>query len=384
MESTDHTNKLLEILRELIAVKTENPPGNEKALADRLQSFFGSYSIATAVDTVKQGRANLLVRIEGDHPGPVLAFNGHLDTVPVSDQWSFDPYKCSIAGGRLVGLGSTDMKAGLAAMALAAIKANERRNRMHGVLSLVFVADEERTNLGTKDFLARYERPDYVVIGEPTNLDLVTSNRGTLRLKLKTHGLAAHSSNPAAGVNAIYAMVKAVSQLEVLASTLSQDKGHYTEKPSLAVTQISGGAAENIIPDTCEIILDRRLVSGENIETVERQLVEILEQIQQGEADFNITWERIGSTVPWRLQAGSNLLEICRKVYRECFGTEAECRDLGGTSEAGFFADSGIDTILFGPGNIAQAHTRDEYVEIDQVEKAFKYYSALINEILIK
>ena len=105
--------KLLEILRELIAVNTENPPGNEEALADRLRALFRAHSIKTVVDSVEHGRANLLVRVEGAHDGPVLALNGHLDTVPVDDQWSFDPYTCTASEGRLVGLGSADMKAAI-------------------------------------------------------------------------------------------------------------------------------------------------------------------------------------------------------------------------------------------------------------------------------
>jgi succinyl-diaminopimelate desuccinylase len=365
----------LNLLREVIGIRTENPPGGEKALALRLQSILKKHSIRAVVDTVAPGRANLIARVDGAFPGPMLVFNGHLDTVPVEGAWSHDPFAGALVRGRLIGLGAADMKGALVAMMLALLAAQKRRNLMCGALMLAFVADEERTNLGTIDFLNRYAKPDYAVIGEPTHMNLVTSNRGTLRLRVTTHGLAAHCSNPKAGTNAIYAMAELIARLRKYAGSFDGASGHYTKRPSLSVTMVKGGSAENVIPDSCQITIDRRLVYGESARSAESEIIRLL-----GKAPF--TWERIDTMAPWRVQDGSRLLEYCKTAHRKCFGGKTLLRDLGGTSEAGLFSAKGIDTITVGPGDIAQAHNKDEYVEIDQVLKAVDFYDALTREIL--
>jgi acetylornithine deacetylase/succinyl-diaminopimelate desuccinylase family protein len=374
----------LNLLRELIGVRTENPPGNEKPLALRLQSLLKKHLIKAMVDTVAPGRANLIARVDGAVRGPVLALNGHLDTVPVKDGWSHDPFAGTLLDGRLVGLGAADTKGALAAMMLAVIEAQKARSRMRGTLILAFVADEERTNLGTIDFLKRYKKPDYAVIGEPTRLDLVTSNRGTHRIRITTHGRAVHCSNPKAGTNAIYAMARVIARLEKYAESLNRGSGHYTKRPSLSVTLVKGGSAENVIPDSCQITLDRRLVYGESARSAETEIIRLLRNAKGKTDAYPFTWERIDSMVPWRVGDGSRLLEYCKSAHRKCFGGKTVLRDLGGTSEAGLFSEKGIDTIIIGPGDIAQAHNKNEYIEIDQVGKAVDFYNALIQEILFK
>lgn len=375
-------NATVDLLRDLIKVRTENPPGNERDLAVVLRGRLKEHRIGAVVDPIAPRRANLVARIEGSRSGPTLLFNGHLDTVPAKGCWEHNPFAGEVSCGKVFGLGSADMKGAVAAMVGAAVRAQADSRRMRGVLVLAFVADEERTNLGTIDLLRRYKKPAYAVIGEPTELNLAVSNRGTVRMKVRTAGVAGHCSNPKAGVNAIYSMARVVARLEKYAREISRGPGHYTTKPSLSITMIHGGAAENVIPDACEIMLDRRLLAGENEMIVEKEIAGILEEEKKKDRSFSYTYETISSMVPWKAKEKSLLLECSKTAYRECVGSRIALRDLGGTSEAGLFAARGIDTLICGPASIAMAHQPDEYVEIDQLEKAQEFYYRVIQRLL--
>lgn len=374
---------MMEFLHKAIAVDTSNPPGNEKALAEYTRNVLAEYGIAAEVQDLGSNRANLVARVRGTRPGPVLAFNGHLDTVPVHDTWDAPPLECVIANGRATGLGAVDMKGAIAAMISAALEIkSDPAIHMAGELMLVFVADEEKQNTGAKRFLREKPSIDYVVIGEPTNLDLVTSNRGVLRLVITTRGVASHCSNPVSGQNAIYKMARLVTTLEEYAGRIARGDREYSRKPSLAVTLVRGGTAENITPDFCEFALDRRLVAGETMDGVEGEIRAALDVSSKAER-FDYEVRRLEELAAWGAPAESRLLRHCVTAYERCFHRKPLAKDLGATSEAGLFAAAGADTVIFGPGDIRFAHARNEGVPIAQLEQAASFYIELAKEILV-
>jgi succinyl-diaminopimelate desuccinylase len=377
--------ELVRLARDLIGIPSFNPPGDERPLAELLQRELGRLGIESEVQGVSETRANVVGTIAGASPGPVLVLNGHLDTVPAEQGWASDPLQGLEREGKLFGLGAVDMKGAVAAMVLAASEILKRGRRgMKGRLVLAFVADEERSNLGTLRFLSSTDRFDYAVIGEPTGLNPVTSNRGTLRLRIAVHGLAGHSSNPEAGVNAIYKMARLIEAIRERAALLAGGRGHYSEKPALSATMIRGGTAENIIPDYCELVVDRRVLPAEKSEDVVRELVAVIEQARGEDRQFRYSYDKIDELRPWQARPGSRLLEIAGTVYRSLFGGEPVPRDLGGTCEARLFSEHGADTLVFGPGGIEQAHTRDEWVQIDQLLRAAEFYEQLARSILFE
>ena len=376
-------SSLTDILRTLIGENTVNPPGNERGLALRIRDLLGGHGIDSRVDELGDNRANLIAELKGEAAGPVLLFNGHLDTVPFKPDWDCDPLAGVVADGRLVGLGAVDMKGSIASMIGAAIDlVRDRRRQWQGTLLLGFVADEERKGIGTRDFLRRYPRPDFAVIGEPSDLELVTSNRGVLRLRISTHGTAGHCSNPAAGVNAIYHMAGVIERLKDYAAVISADAREHHLRPTLSVTTITGGTAENVIPDACRITIDRRLIHGESAEQVEAEITSLLEGLKREDAAFRYAWQRFEYMPAWSAWERSRLLPICRSVFESCYGRQPVPRDLGGTSEAGLYAEAGVDTIIFGVGKISLAHTRNESLEVRQLGQAAGFYRALAEEIL--
>ena len=375
---------MTDILRTLIAENTVNPPGNEMGLALVIRDLLRRHGIDSRVDDLGNNRANLIAEIKGEGDGPVLLFNGHLDTVPFKPGWDCDPFEGALEGGCLVGLGVVDMKGAIASMIGAAINlARQQRGRMKGTLLLGFVADEERKGIGTRDFLRRYPRPDFAVIGEPSDLGLVTSNRGVLRLRISTQGVAGHCSNPAAGVNAIYHMAEVIDKLKDYAEEISAGAQEYHLRPTLSVTTIAGGTAENVIPDACQITIDRRLIHGESAKEVEAEIVALLEGLGRADHSFRFTHQQFEYMPPWRVAGKSRLLRYCQSAFDKHFHRQPVQRDLGGTSEAGLYAEAGIDTIIFGVGKISAAHTKNESVEVQQLAQAAGFYRSLAEEILM-
>ena len=373
---------IVDVLKELIRIPSFNPPGSEKKIAECIRGILKKIGVPAKVEPVDKDRANVTGILKGAAGGPVLVLNGHLDTVPVKEGWQHEPFSGEIYGNRIYGRGAADMKGAIAAMIGAAKKIKESKDKINGSLILSFVADEERKNSGTIRFLEKHKDIDYAVVGEPSDLDVVISNRGVLRLEISTFGKAGHASNPAGGVNAIYNMNKAIGSLMELSESYGSNMENYTQKPSLSVSLIVGGTAENIIPDKCEIIIDRRTVYHESTDDVIKEITGRFEEIKRKERTFGYSYKVTGELGPWKAGDDSGLLKMADRVYQGCFNKRPILKDLGATCETALFAAKGIDTLVFGPGSIEQAHTRDEYVEISQLNRACEYYYRLVKEVL--
>jgi len=373
---------IIDVLKDLISTPSFNPPGNERKIAECIKGILKKIDIPAEIEPVDENRANVTGILKGAASGPVLVLNGHLDTVPVKNDWSHDPFSGEIDGDKIYGRGAADMKGAIAAMIGAAKRIKESKDTIKGSLLLSFVADEERKNSGTIRFLEKYKDIDYAVVGEPSDLDIVNTNRGVLRLEISTFGKVGHASNPSGGINAIYRMNKAINSLMELAESYGSNTENYTHRPSLSVSLIKGGTAENIIPDTCEIIIDRRTMYHENTEEVIEEITERFKEIKRKDSTFDYSYKVIEELGPWKAGDDSGLLKMADRVYQECFKKKPVLKDLGATCETTLFAEKGADTMVFGPGSINQAHTKDEYVEINQLTGACEYYYRLIKEVL--
>ena len=370
------------VVRELVKISSANPPGNEREIAERVAMILQEIGISSTVDAISETRANAVGFLKGQTDGPVLVLNGHLDTVPVKEDWNHPPLGGDIVGNRIYGLGTADMKGAIASMIAAAKMVKESHESIRGSVILSFVADEEISNLGTRHFLNTYKNIDYAVIGEPTSLNMVNSHRGVMRFRITVFGKAGHASNPTQGTNAIYEMNRVISRLMELADTYGMGGEDYADRPSLSVTLIRGGTAQNIIPDRCEIVIDRRIVYYEKMSNVEEEFTGLLKKMEDDDQTFTYGIETTTTLDAWKAKDGSMLLSYGNQAYQKCFHRQPEMADLGATCEAALFAAKGVDTFVFGPGHIEQAHSKDEHVEIDQLVKAAEYYHMLIREVL--
>lgn len=377
-----------ELLKQLVAIPSVNPMGRpltgpeylEGRVSDWLENFFQKLGVPYERIEVAEGRANLIACCESDQPTRTVLLDAHQDTVPI-DGMTIAPFDPVEREGRIYGRGSCDVKGGMAAMlaAFARLVREKPAGRARVVMSCT--CDEEATSLGINDLVRLWggsnkgrllaTAPDVAIVAEPTELDIVLAHRGATRWKIVTAGRACHSSEPQNGINAIYRMAPIISALEQYAAQLPTARPPHPlcGPATLSVGRIEGGISVNTVPDTCSIEIDRRVIPGEDgqeaIEGVRRYLEE-----RGFEFEFLPPWI-LSPPLPddHNHALGAELLEHVRAVA-------GERRFIGvpyGT-HASRVAASGVPSVVFGPGSILQAHTKNEWIEVQQLDQASDIY----------
>jgi acetylornithine deacetylase/succinyl-diaminopimelate desuccinylase family protein len=363
------------LLRDLVALPSVNPMGrhvqghefHEHQVTAYLVSFFSDLGVAAELQPVAPGRNNVVARFESPGPKRTVLWEVHQDTVPV-DGMTIAPFGATIQGDRLYGRGACDIKGGMAAMLTAFARLVE--NRPLGAMNVVLACtvDEEHTFLGVQELVKRGVQADFAVIAEPTALDIVNAHKGVARLTLSTTGVACHSSRPEQGISAIYRMGRVLAAIERFAEKLGTGPADpLLGPPAMSVGRIEGGASVNTVPDSCHIEIDRRIIPGENpAHTAE----ELLQFLRENGIDFDLDCPPPWMSMPALSPEGSE--EIVRLLSQAIDSVTGGHRVMPvpyGT-DASTIANAGIPAVVFGPGDIAQAHTKDEWVSLEQVKKA--------------
>jgi acetylornithine deacetylase len=309
-----------------------------------------------------------------DSPGGrrTLLFDAHQDTVP-TDGMTIAPFEPSIENGRLHGRGSCDIKGGMAAMLMAVARLCRERPSHAASVVLACTVDEEFTHTGSSRLAETELAVDLAVVAEPTLLDLVSCHKGALRWSVRTLGKACHSSTPHLGDNAIYRMVKVLEALIIHAEQLGRSHSHpIVGPPSLSVGRIEGGQSVNIVPDWCEIEIDRRLIPGEDPSTALEQARDFLGNHLGSLAgiEFGRPWVNLPPLVP----RAEQWLAPLKEAVKRATGREPNVVGVPFGTDAGPLGAAGLPCVVFGPGDIAQAHTRDEWIDLDQVHQAAEAY----------
>ncbi len=369
------------LLQELIGFNTENPPGNELPLAEHIVSILRALGAESRVEPVGKGRANVIAHIKGRGDGKSLLLNGHLDVVPADGNWSSEPFQARINDGKVYGRGSSDMKGAIACMIGAVKEYLDQGRTLAGDLYLLFSADEECDNIGTKAFLSNTPHIDYAIIGEPTMLGLCIGHRGVSRHRITVNGKSCHAGNPQEGVNAVEKMAKIVAEITKLNQNLNSTACAGFPAPSIVVSTVRGGNKHNIIPDVCEIVTDRRTIPGETSQSTMEELEDILKTILSTDPSFSYRIEPIIYLASSNIDLGDELVELVRRSHHKAFQKEIKVSHFNACCEQGLFMDKGIKTVICGPGDIKQAHTVDEFIEISQINKAIILYKNILEEL---
>ncbi|MGL6097666.1 MAG: M20 family metallopeptidase [Fimbriiglobus sp.] len=362
------------LLADLVRLPSVNPMGrtdippeiaHEGRVTDFLEARLRDLGVPYRRTPVAPGRDNLVATYTPPTPAPFhVLWEAHQDTVPV-DGMVIDPFAGVTTDGRLYGRGACDVKAGIAAMLTAFARLVREKPPGSAAVTLAFTIDEEHTFLGVQHLMESGARADFAIVAEPTGLDIVIAHKGVARWQLDTAGVAGHSSRPDRGVNAVYRMARVVRRIEEYAARLETSRyDALLGPPTLSVGVIHGGVSPNTIPDHCRIEIDRRLLPGESAAAA----VADLEQFLRDSPDltFPVT------TIPPRLAcpplnpAGSDV--VVAKLGA-AIGRHAVVGVPYGT-DASTIAEAGVPAVVFGPGDIAQAHTKDEWVELAEVERA--------------
>jgi acetylornithine deacetylase len=378
------------LLKELIARPSVNPMGRsisgpeflEGRMSDYLVEFFARLDVPYERIEVAPGRANVVARFVRPGNRTTLLYDAHQDTVPV-DGMTIVPFEAVERDGRIYGRGSCDVKGGMAAMLVAFARLVRERPSQAANVVMSCTCDEESTVLGIFDLVNLWTdssrtsailktKPDMALVAEPTELDVVVAHKGATRWKLRTKGRACHSSSPTDGINAIYRMARVLECLEEFARELPQrvPPHHLCGPPTFSVGRIEGGISVNTVPDECTIEIDRRVIPGEESTDAVAEVRNFLHCRLDFEVEMLPPWTRAQA-----LPDGENLVWADR-LLRQVRAVRGSGEKVGvpyGT-HASRLAAAGVPSVVFGPGSIAQAHTKDEWIEIKQLEAAAEIY----------
>jgi succinyl-diaminopimelate desuccinylase len=377
---------LIRITQELIRIPTQNPPGNEKDCAEFVHETLTEWGVKTEmVFEPYPHRPQVVAMVNGNKSGRTLILNGHMDVVPEGsrDRWEDDPYGGTIKEGKIYGRGSSDMKGGLAVMMILA-KLLHEKGFPRGRVLFQFVVGEETGEPGTRDLLIkRGIRGDYGIVLEPTSLRVATAEKGLIWLRVTLAGRPAHASIAEQGINPIEKILKLGGRLVEYDKKLRMYTHPFLGSRKCSMTMINAGTKENVIPESCTLVLDRRFNPEETSEGVEREIRGILDQLASEDQDFKYQLERMMVFEPAEIPIDSFLATVLRKYSSQISGVPIEPFGmLASTDVRNFINDAGIPAVNFGPGDLQDPHTFNEKIEIRQLVHCIKILFFAMRELL--
>ena len=355
----------------LVAIDSRNPalaadgPG-ESRCARSLGEILTAWGFGVELQDCGVGRQNVIARI-GRRNARALLFNGHLDTVGVEGM-VHAPWEPAVRGGRIFGRGASDMKAGVAAMCAAALRAADEG--LDGEIIVTAVADEEFESVGTRALLEAGVRADAAIVTEPTRLAVCPAHRGFAWLELVVHGRAAHGSRYDVGVDAIALAAMVVAELEQYQQEVLVGKKHpLLGRPSLHASFVSGGLGLSIYPDRCSVTFERRTLPGEAAADFTKEIESACERVRARRPELLAEVKPGFSQEPNDVPVDHPIVRALAAAL-ESTAEPARIEGLSCWTDAALLTAAGIPAICFGPGDIALAHAAEEYVMVSEIERA--------------
>ena len=357
------------LTRALVSTPSVNPQleeggSGEQEAAALVAEWLDSWGLDTRITEISPNRFNVVGKLEGE--GPTLLLNGHLDTVGVGGM-TIPPFDAKTEGGRIWGRGSCDMKAGLAAILAATKRLTEEGPRPNLIVAMT--ADEEHASLGMYALADSSPSADLAIVTEPTRLAVMPAHKGFLWVRAVFRGRAAHGSRPDLGIDAIRHAALYVSALDDYGEQLTSRPAHPLLKHgSVHAGTIQGGSAASVYPDACEVVLERRTMPGERPEEVVQEFQRILDELSEREGDLSASLEQMLERPGTEVPEDSRLVQGLLKAGQE-HGIPPAVEGMTAWVDAALLNEIGIPAVCYGPGDIAQAHSADEWVELAQIEK---------------
>ena len=365
----------VELLQALIRIPSVNPEGDpgtahtgEQKIAEWLAEWLRREFPDARVELrdVLPGRPNVVARVsDGAGKKPRLLFAPHTDTVSVGGM-TIDPFGGELREDRVWGRGASDTKGTMAAMLWALRESRERLGALGHEVWFAGLCSEEAGQHGARA-LAEQERFDFVIAGEPTGLDAVVAHKGALWLTLTTRGRAVHAAAPERGENAIYKMADVLRCVrDELPAILGIAEHTLLGRTTVSAGTVNGGSKINIVPDVCTAELDIRYLPGDAtlLDRVSARLRSVC-------ADLEIEHT---CSQPMLTDSSHSVIRLLQECGSKCIGAPW-------FSDAGVFAVAGMPAIALGPGSIAQAHTRDEWMAVEDLEKGVAFFRDFITRL---
>ena len=360
-----------DIASELVRIPSVNPDGDpgtpqtgEAACAEWLAKFLSAAGADAGLREVLPGRPNVVARFPSDRPGkPRILFAPHTDTVSVTGM-TIEPFSGEIHEGKLFGRGASDTKGPMASMLWALKEAAPLIPSLPYEIWFAGLMGEEAGQHGAKALSAQ-EKFAFVIAGEPTGLNIVHAHKGSAWLSLHTTGVAAHASKPEAGANAIYKMCEAVEAVRTeLVPALAKLADPVLGHPTVSIGTIAGGSKVNIVPDSCRAGVDLRTIPGQDLSLVEKIL-------RARVPDIEIS---ISVSHPLFTDPTHPLVRALQRCGAGLAGAPWFC-------DAAVFSTDGSPAVAMGPGSIAQAHTCDEVISLDDLENGARFFLGFLGSL---
>lgn len=372
------------VAQALTRIDSRNPtlaPGarGEGPIAIAFAELLQSWGFSVELQESAPGRPNLIARI-GPTDSPALMFAGHLDTVGVEGM-SHSPFGGEIAGDRLYGRGSADMKSGVAAMCCAALAAFEQsESGPKRQILIAAVTDEEYESIGMRAVLGSGVTAECAILTEPTRLAICPAHRGFVWTEIEFVGRAAHGSRYDIGVDAIRHAGLVLAELDELDATILQDKTHpLLGRGSLHASTIDGGIGLTTYPDRCTLTIERRTIPGETADEAMREIQDACNRVRARRPDLSTTVRFIGAQLPSDVSVDSAVVKMMEKALHHA-DMSPSIEGLSAWTDAALLNEAGIPAICFGPGDIALAHAAEEYVSVSEIERATEVLTSVARE----
>ncbi len=354
---------------DLVNIRSESEKDGEAEVSKYINEYLQDLGIQSEITEFAKGRCSVTASVGR---GEGLMLNGHIDTVPIGDKskWKYGT-EAKVVNGNIYGRGTSDMKGGVAAIlaAISDIDLSKAKRR----LAFAFVADEEVMSRGSEWLIKNrkefFRNVKYGIIAEPTDMHLQVAQKGITEMIVTVKGVGAHGSKPELGRNAITDASRFIVALEKLKKSLKV-KDKMLGKGTINVGLIKGGTAVNVVPDYCEIAIDRRLVPRETPEIASAQVKKVLDSVNM---DYKL--EVFNSRPPFKLGESAYIVKFLSKIIPGIhIGTT-------GYTEAELYKSmANMDCVVFGPGAKPVMHIANEYVSISNLAKSRKYFSQIMQK----
>ncbi len=368
---------VVQLLRDLIAIPSVNPDGippqdgtGEHACAEYVRDFLERCGAEVWLDEVQPGRPNAVGRFPGPAGAPRVLLGPHLDTVTV-DGMTIDPFGAELRDGRVWGRGASDTKGSVAAMLWALWELREVLPKRNVQVTFVGFMGEESAQHGSRHFVAHHQDEiDFAIVGEPTGLDVVHAHKACWWIEMTASGKAVHGSRPELGDNAILKLADAVVALErEFPDHLRQFDDPVLGRSTISVNLCRGGTRANIVPDRATFQADVRATPG----LFEAGIVEVLRSFLSERGVRELEFRVVGESPTLKTDPEHPMVRRLKGMGSEVVTAPWFC-------DAGWLSRGGIPAVALGPGSIEQAHTKEEWISVSDLEAGAAYFRRFLDE----
>ncbi|WP_128476546.1 M20 family metallopeptidase [Halorussus pelagicus] len=388
---TTARDELTDLAAELVRIPTENPPGDERPCAEFVADWFAERAVEShLVEKPSAERAQVVAWVGDDsreradsegasgdesesddstRDATTFVLNGHLDVVPAGDpeRWEYDPFAGTVSEGRLYGRGSADMKTNLALAMLTVrdLTPDIESGDLDGSIVFHGAMGEETGQPGTRTLLEEGYGGDCAVVLEPTDFRVGTSGKGVATFRVGVEGSASHASRPDQGTNAIDAARPVLDAIDEYDDRLLGREDPLVGRAYATVTEFEAGTDSNmaVLPGRAEFLLDRRILPDETFSTVEDEIESLLATVER-EAGVETDCSLVEHYAAAGISPDHPLAERFRGLSAKLADAPADPWGLEAATDAREFVARGTPAIIWGPGNLAQAHAVDEYIDL--------------------